>query len=292
MTSSFQASLIQFSPRLLEPEHNLSAMSALAASEARSGSRLIVFPELSNTGYVDPISPGLPYGARIDNDRGYALQLYEAAEPAQGGPGIRMLCDIARRHDAYLVAGLALRHPKLAGVMHNSSVLVGPEGVVGIYHKMHRWHMEKLYFVPGDSISTWQTGLGCIGMQICYDIRFPEITRIMALQGAEIITSAWASATPEDTPLADPDLFLHRAYTRAVENGVFFLSCNRAGDQGSFHFLGRSLIVAPDGKVLAKSGTDGEDLVRADLDLSAVARYRASTGIFTDRREDIYRRYV
>ncbi len=129
-------------------------------------------------------------------------------------------------------------------------------------------------------------------MQICYDIRFPEITRIMACEGAGIITSVWASFGADGQPVADEGLFIHRAYTRAVENGVFFLSCNRAGLHGDQRFFGRSCVIAPDGRVLGNLAHDREDILRVELDLADITRYRAATGIWTDRVPELYARYA
>jgi predicted amidohydrolase len=291
MTSKVSVSLIQFDAKVLEPEANLERMRAAILSEAKAGAQLIVFPELSNTGYVEPLTPGAPFSPDSGGSDQYAFRLFQAAEPVNG-PFTTSLCDLARAHSLHIVAGLALRHPVQQGVMYNASVLLGPKGVLGTYNKIHRWHLEKLYFMAGESISVQQTALGSIGMQICYDIRFPELTRALMLQGAQIVTNVWASFRPKDQPLEDEQIFTHRAYTRATENGVFFLSCNRAGTQGHCAFMGRSIIVAPDGKVLAQSTSEDEDVIRAEIDLDDVACYRSYVGLATDRRADIYTRYL
>lgn len=288
--SKVTVSLVQFDARVLQPETNLARMREAIEAEAAAGARLIVFPELSNTGYVEPVAAGAAFSEASGGSSDFALRLYQAAEAPEGA-FTQMLLSAAREHGVHLVVGLALRHPVLSGVMFNASMLVGPGGVMATYHKLHAWHLEKLYFTPGDKIVVQETALGRIGMQICYDIRFPELTRIMALQGAEIITSVWASAGQAEESVADPQLFTHRAYTRAIENGVFFLSCNRAGTQGAHQFYGRSVVVAPNGTVLAQSLSDREEVVRAELDLLEVARYRSFTGILADRRPDVYARY-
>jgi len=291
MTVKVNVSLVQFDAKVLEPELNLTRMQAAIGAEAKQGAQLIVFPELSNTGYVEPLTPGAPFSPEAGEADRYPFRLFQAAEP-QNGPFITSLCDLAREHRLHVVAGLALRHPVQQGVMHNASVLIGPHGVLGTYHKIHRWHLEKLYFMAGESISVQQTMLGPIGMQICYDIRFPELTRALMLHGAQIVTNIWASFRPHDKPLEDDQIFTHRAYTRATENGVFFLSCNRAGRQGRCAFMGRSVIVAPDGRILAQSSSEDEDVIRAELDLDDVARYRTYVGLATDRRADMYAQYL
>ena len=105
---------------------------------------------------------------------------------------------LAARHRVHLVIGLGLRDPLRVGVMHNASLLIGPDGVLGSYTKVHQWQNEKLFFTGGDRIETFPVFGTRLGMQICYDIRFPEITRILALQGASIVTSVWASFGAEN----------------------------------------------------------------------------------------------
>ena len=172
--------------------------------------------------------------------------------------------------------------------MYNASVLFGPEGVIGSYRKIHLWHCEKLYFAPGDSLEVFRSAIGTIGLQVCYDIRIPEVTRSLALKGAEIICSVWASFRKSNAPPDDPDLFKHRAYTRSVENRIFFLSCNRSGKQGDFSFLGRSIVTSPNGTVLAASTTEDEEVIRAEINLAAVTAYRTCTGVIADRRPNAY----
>ena len=287
MTEKTKASLVQMDVAALAPTRNLERMCGFASREAADGARLIVFPELANTGYVEPLAPGEPIDPAFGEHAEYAARLYAASEPP-GGPITQALTAIARDHDAHIVAGLSLRDPKLPGVIYNASVLFGPDGVTGIYRKIHLWHCEKLYFAPGDGLEVHRTPLGTIGMQVCYDIRFPEVTRSLTLKGAEIVCSVWASFRKTNAPPDDPDLFKHRAYTRSVENGIFFLSCNRSGTQGGFNFLGRSVVTSPKGTVLAASTTEDEVVIRAEIDLDAVTSYRMSVGVIADRRPTAY----
>jgi predicted amidohydrolase len=281
------ASLIQMDVAPLASGRNLERMCEFARSEAAEGARLILFPELANTGYVEPLAPGEPIDPAFGEHAEYAARLYEASEPP-GGPVTQALAGIAREHGTHIVAGLALRDPVLPGVMYNASILLGPEGVIGSYRKIHLWHCEKLYFAPGDGVEVCRTAIGAVGLQVCYDIRFPEVTRSLTLKGAEIVCSVWAAFRKTDTPADDPDMFKHRAYTRAVENGIFFSSCNRSGTQGRFVFLGRSIVVSPHGRVLAASSSEDEEVIRAEIDLADVIAYRMSTGIVADRRPRAY----
>ncbi|WP_288949072.1 carbon-nitrogen hydrolase family protein [uncultured Paracoccus sp.] len=281
------ASLVQMDVTTLDPTRNLRKVHDHIAAEARHGAQLILFPELVNTGYVEPMVPGGPMTIPAAD---YAGALYHACA-APDGPEIAALAEAAQQHDTHIVIGMGMRDSIRAGVMRNCSLLIGPSGVLGCYAKIHQWQNEKLYFTGGDQIHTHALGETRLGMQICYDIRFPEITRIMAMQGAGIVTSVWASFGAEDTPVADEALFLHRAYTRATENGVFFLSCNRCGSHGGQRFFGRSCALAPDGAVLGALDHDGEDVLRVEVDLAQIARYRGFTGIWADRAPQIYAKY-
>jgi predicted amidohydrolase len=283
-----RASLVQFNSEPLAPQRNLRRIHDFIDTEAASGSRLILFPELSNTGYIEPLVPG---GAMISAVPHYGEALYRAcADP--DGQEIAALAECAGRHGAYVVIGLGLRDRLLTGAMRNASLLIGSEGVVGEYVKIHQWQNEKLYFTHGDRIETYPAFDSRIGMQICYDIRFPEITRFFSLQGAGIVTSIWASFGVATSPVVDERLFIHRAYTRAVENGVFFLSCNRSGLHGDQRFFGRSCAIAPDGTVLGALDHDQEDVLRIEIDLSEIERYRSSTGIWADRIPELYAKYL
>lgn len=279
-----RASLMQMDAVPLAPKANFDKMFGLLETEAAMGADLVIFPELANTGYVEPLVPGGPFVTETP-DYGAALV---AACAEIDGPEIARVAEICRERAVTAILGLGLRDPVNAGVIRNVALLVTPEGVAGHYAKVHRWHNEKLYFTPGRRIEPFATLGTRIGMQICYDIRFPEITRVLALKGATLIASIWASFGPEGAPVTDEDLFVHRCYTRAIENGVFVLSCNRAGRHGTARFFGRSCAVAPDGKLLGRLDHDGEDVLRVEIDLGEVTRYRAATGIWTDRAPEIY----
>lgn len=280
-------SLVQLDSKTLSPTYNFQRIAEFIHAEAVAGAQLILFPELANTGYIEPISPGSGFHADVPH---YGTALYQACATLDDN-NIKQLIALAAQYNVHVVIGLGLRDPTLSGVMHNSSVLIDPYGIVGHYNKWHLWQNEKLYFTPGNTVSTYEILGTRLGMQVCYDIRFPEITRILAMQGASIITNVWASAFPEDVPVSDPDLFIHRAYTRAIENGVFFLSCNRSGAHGNFRFLGRTCAIAPDGTLLGELAHDQEGVLRVQIDLSLLEAYRSFTGIWADRRPDLYAQY-
>lgn len=281
-------SLAQIDVTALDAPANRARMVEIAEIEARAGAALVLFPELANTGYVEPPAPGRPMPADRPQFAEYAAAFAAAAEPL-GGPTLTALAAVAARHGMRIVAGLALRCATVPGRLSNSSVLIGPAGVEAVYHKLHLWHNEALYFTRGNAMpEVVPGGVGGLGMQVCYDIRFPEITRVLALRGAQVVTNVWASFRPEDEAAQDPALFRHRAYTRAQENGLFFLSCNRVGAQSGFRFMGHSVICAPDGRVIAEAAHEREEVLRAELDMAEVARYRGLVGLFNNRRPELY----
>ncbi len=283
-----RVSIVQFDAAPLMPDDNIERICAFIKQEARQGCELVILPELSNTVYVEPL---VPCGPMVSDVPHYPQALFDACADLNG-PHVEALQNTAADCNISLVIGLGIRDRALSGVMRNASLLITPSGLGGIYFKVHQWHNEKLYFTRGNSIDTFPCLGTRVGMQICYDIRFPEITRIMASRGAGIITSVWASFGAAGQPLADPGLFIHRAYTRAIENGVFFLSCNRAGLHGEQQFFGRSCAIAPDGRILGNLDHHSEDVLRVELDLQDIARYRTATGIWADRVPDLYARYA
>lgn len=276
MKDRVRTSLVQFDSSTLEPETNAARMAEFVEQESRDhDADLVVFPELSNTGYVT--------SARND---GYAERLYAVAETVPG-PTTQRLAAVARAHRTHVVVGLAQRHPTIPEVLCNVAVLIDDIGeIAAIQHKVHACRDEKEYFVPGDAIHVVPTSLGTIGLNLCYDVRFPEMARVQALRGAELIASLWASAVqPGRVP---DDSIIARCATRAMENALFFLGCNRSGTDHGQVFYGRSAIAGPDGSTLAASRTDQEEVVRAELVASDLRAQRRYLTLFRDRRPELY----
>lgn len=276
MKDQVAVSLVQFGSTPLDPETNAARMAAHVQQEATEhGAELVVFPELSNTGYV-----------RSARDDDFAERLYAAAEPVPG-PTTEVLGRAARAARAHVVAGLAQRHPQIPEVLYNSAVLIDADGeLVGVHHKVHACRDEKEYFVAGDTVDVHQTSLGNLALEVCYDVRFPELARVQALRGAEIIVSLWASAVqPGKVP---PDSIVQRCATRAMENALFFLGCNRTGTDFNQVFYGRSAVAAPSGDTLAASTTDREEAVRAVLHAADLRAQRRYLTLFRDRRPELY----
>lgn len=288
---SIPVSLVQMEVESLNKRHNLEKMEAFIYQEAQAQSKLIVFPELANTGYVAPFEAGQKLGLGLDSYADYTRELWAAADSLQG-ESLHKMATLAQELDVFIVAGLALYDEQIPTRLFNSSVLFGPtKGLISVYHKLHLWGPEKLYFARGEQIFVDDLPIGKLGMQVCYDIRFPELTRILALQGAEIVTNIWASAYPIANLPADLDLFKHRCFTRAHENGVYFLSCNQAGTRGDYQFLGHSVVCGPDGNVVAELASFDEGVLRAEINKEKIREYRSTVSIFADRQAELYQRY-
>lgn len=276
MKDSVDVSLVQLASDWLDRPTNARRMAEFVISErAEHGADLVVFPELASTGYLQP-----------NTDAEFARKLYAESEVIPG-PTTDALAEAARTSGAHVVAGISELHPTIPHVLFNSAVLIDPAGeLVGVHRKVHACLDEKNYYAAGDAIETFDTSLGRIALNVCYDVRFPELARIQTLQGAEIIVSIWASFVQgAKVPVTS---IRERCATRAMENAVFFLGCNRSGVEGTRRFYGHSAIASPSGETLATSDSDKEDVVRATLVAEALAAQRAYLTIFSDRRPELY----
>jgi len=256
---------VQTDPVFDEVEQNLRRAQELMS---RTDADLWVLPELFATGYQ------------------FASQeeLNDLAEPVPDGPTTRALIGFARERDCFIVAGLA---ESAEGNVHNSAVLVGSDGLVACYRKIHLFSKEKLWFTPGDApFPVADIGCASIGVMICFDHLFPESARSLALNGAEII------AHPSNLVMPVYAQLTMRA--RALENGVFTVTANRVGvearSDATLRFTGESQIVSPMGEILVHSPAEGEDVQVVEID-PAKARDKSLNAYndrLADRRPDMY----
>jgi predicted amidohydrolase len=290
MKERFQTSVVQFASAWLDRDTNVSRMRNFAEAEADAGSELVVFPETANIGYITPVTVGDPVDCNGMTNAEFASAYVKAAEMVPG-PTTEALAEVAARRGIHVVVGLTHAHPVVPGTLYNSAVLIGPDGIVGVHHKMHIALNEKQYFYPGNAAEVFETDLGNIGMVVCYDARFPELSRILALKGAEIIVCPWCVPAIFTVPDVTQSL-KHRTYTRAQENGVYFISCNRSGMQGQTQMMGHSCVAAPNGEIIAASETVEEEVVRVELTEERLLAYRATLSIFRDRRPELYEKLI
>ncbi len=268
--ASVRATVVQSAPRLEDLEGNLARCLAHLERAAAAGSELVVFPECALSGYM-----------LVDEQAAR-----RCAEPVPG-PCTDALWESCARTGLHCVVGLL----EIDGAkLHNTAVLIGPDGLIGRYRKSHIACIGvDCFTVPGNEpYAVLDTAIGRIGLQICYDWRFPEITRVLALQGAEII----AHPTNSPTPARELAEFITRA--RAAENAVFFITANRCGSERGTSFFGWSQIVDPQGRRIAEAGAE-ETVLTADLDLE-LARAKTKepqrggyhVHLFGDRRPELY----
>lgn len=247
------------------------ARDAIAAAVA-GRAELIVLPELVNSGYVFRT----------------AEEARAAAVPA-GGELIRSWGREATRGGAMLVAGFCELAPD--GRVFNSSVLIDGDQVLAVYRKLHLWGEESNWFSPGEEPApVIATRLGQIGLAVCYDLEFPELTRGLALQGAELIAlpTNWPFEEPPDG--GRPILHGLGAMT-AYWSKVFVAVCDRCGTERGVEFEGGSVIAGPSGALLAGPVPDrGVEILYADCDLATARdkRVGAHNDAFADRRSEHY----
>ena len=266
---------IQFDPKIGLVHENRVRILSLIDEVAVQGAKLVVFPECALSGYVFD---------DLDEAR-------EATEQVPG-PSTQAIAATCKQLGVYAVVGML---EEMGDAIYNSAVLCGPEGLVGVYRKTHLPFLgvDKMTALGPDSYRVYETDIGRIGMLICYDLRFPEAARCLALEGADII------ALPTNWPQGaegSPDFV---APTRALENRVFLVAVNRAGEERGARFIGKSQIVDPSGRRLALAQTSGETVITATFDptLARQKRLVIVPGVFEidtvgDRRPELYRRIV
>jgi len=245
--------LAQTGPKLGNKERNLRQISEQASKARKKNIDLLIFPELQLTGYTmrDEVS-----------------HLAESIP----GPSTRKVETLAREHGVHVVFGMP-EESKVKGVIHNTAVFVGPKGLIGRYRKIHlpthSVFEERRYYRPGQEASVFKTDIGTIGLNICYDLYFPELTRLQALQGAELVVCISAS------PGLRRRFFESFCLSRAMENAVYLAYVNRVGIEEGLQFWGGSRVIAPNGSVLAQCKYDLEEFQICKVDLGEVSRARA-----------------
>jgi predicted amidohydrolase len=264
-----RVAVAQLDPRLGEKERNLEACLARLEEAVAQGAELLVLPECAIPGYMfDSPDEAMPFAEEVP------------------GPSTEALAAACARLNAYVVCGLLEQD---GDRLRNSAVFVGPDGLIGNYRKTHLPFLGVDRFtVPGDELPVYDTPLGRIGVEICYDLRFPEATRTLALNGADVI------AHPTNFPMAARIQTELITVARAAENRIYLLTANRVGKERTGEFCGWSQIVDPYGKRLAEAAVTGEALLVADVDVEKardkdyVIPGEYELYLFGDRRPELY----
>lgn len=257
-----------------EPERVLNAMAGWCERAAAEKADLVLFPELVIHGHCTP-------------------NTWDLAEPVPDGPSVKRLVQLARHYRLVLCAGLS---EKENDIVYNTQVVIGPEGYIGKQRKLHLSRDEVLYYKGGRDILVFDVGPCKVGIVICYDNQFPEVARILALRGADVLLMPHAARIKmwDDTPASETAA---RGYSReyfqghamrARENSCFAVLADQAGRAGYVdmyprdspnqpHHAGAAIIFGPDGELLATSQNEKirDEMVIATLEAAVLAKQRA-----------------
>lgn len=260
---------IQMSMKIGDKEENIQKGLQRIREAAEKGARFILLPELFTTEY---------FAWWRDT------KFYDYAEPIPGPTTIR-IGELARTLSVYVIAPLYEKEGP--GMYYNSAALIGPKGeLMGRQRKMHIpavKSLEKLYFYPAEpNFPVFQTEYGKVGICICYDRLFPEVCRALALNGAEIIFVPIAGTIFPRVSTLD---------TRALENVLFIVAANKVGEEEGHRYTGGSMIIDPEGQIIAKGGEE-EEIVTAKINVDDVERCRRLFPYFRDRRPELYSRLL
>ncbi|BBG61735.1 (R)-stereoselective amidase [Providencia rustigianii] len=262
-----KVALAQFDSELGNKQRNLQRMAQLCEQAAAQGAKLICFPELATTGYR---------GDLLSN------KLWDLSD-SEGSETYCLFSELASRLNLSIVAGFAERGSYL-GEVYNSVGLWNPgcKTISGVFRKVHAFGIEKQWFKNGDSFPVFDTPIGKVGIMICYDMGFPEVARILTLQGAELLIapSAWC--------VQDRDMWDINTACRALENGTHLLAVNRWGSEEDLHLFGGSKVLGPRGQVLCEATCDGEALLIGEVDFRLQAHTRLSVPYLRDRKPQRY----
>lgn len=262
-------SCVQLKPELANFDANLNKMLKYLEDvmAQRPDTDLVVFPELMTTGY-----------------EGTKEQFQKMAETVPDGKSMKAIGELCKKHKVYVIYGFAERDPYATDVLYNSALCLDRNGkVAGCYRKVHPFDTEKLWCRAGWEYPIIETDFGKIGIQICWDTAFPEVSRIYALKGADLLVVSTNWEKPYEV---DWDLMTR---ARAFDNTLHLVAANRIGDDITLGWFGRSKIIDPVGKVIEALDEEVEGVIHSKLDLSLTRKKRIEYyTFFKDRRPDTY----
>ena len=263
MRDKVKISVLQMNIALSEAKKNYSAVHRLAALAMGDAPDILLLPELWPCGFYPwPITLFATEGEKLAH---------------------QLLSELAKEYCVNIIGGTV---PHKAGArFYNTSYIFDRAGqLMASYNKTHLFSPmgENKHFTAGDNLALFHLAEASCGLMVCYDLRFPELARSYALQGAEII------CVPAAWPLKRLDHWRVLLEARAIENQVFIVSANGVGRMSDDSpMAGHSMIIDPWGKILAEAGED-EAIITAELDIAAIGEIRESINVFADRRPGIY----
>ncbi len=271
-TTAMKIAGVQMDIRLGDVEGNLNRMREKLAETRANGAELTVFPECAATGYCfDNLEETRPHAQAIP------------------GPAIEFMIDACKEFGGYVVFGLL--ETDGGSAIYNAAALVGPDGLIGSYRKVHLPFLgidQKT--TPGDRpFAVFEAGEAKVGLNICYDAAFPESSRCLTLAGAELII------LPTNWPEGAQTKAQHAINTRAMENSVYYIAVNRVGEERGWNFIGMSSICDPGGNTLDSAMHDDEAILYAEIDLERARKKTVERGPgvtalhrLADRRPEMY----
>ncbi|OMF33802.1 carbon-nitrogen hydrolase [Paenibacillus sp. FSL H8-0548] len=264
MSNQLRLALLQMHIEAGNPEANFEKLASMLEEAVHQAEKpdVIMFPEMWNTGY--------------------ALTEIQTLADHEGERTKAFLSEFSKKHGVYIIGG-SIAERKGDKIL-NTIFAFNREGeVIADYSKIHLFRLmeEEKYLVAGDKLGKLEIEGTSAGLMICYDIRFPELARKLALEGAKLLF----------IPAEWPHPRLHHWRTllaaRAIENQMFVIACNRMGSSGDTKFFGHSLVLDPWGETIAQAGEE-ETILYATIDLALVDAVRSKIPVFEDRRPSIY----
>ncbi|OHD68010.1 MAG: hypothetical protein A2177_07870 [Spirochaetes bacterium RBG_13_68_11] len=249
----------QFAPKPADVPFNIAKVDTLAREAASRGAGVVVFPELCLSGYLPP--------GEIER---FAIAI--------GSPEVLQVAGTARAARIAIALGFAERSAD--GKRYSSIAFIGPEGaVVAVQRKAHLFGQEPRWAVPAETAAAFDAcGVRC-GAWVCYDTRFPELARRLALDGATLglVGAAW---------LGPADEWELAVRSRAMDNGIYVAAAALQGTARGFTFRGSSLVADPHGRVIARA-SEGDGVIVADYDDAVVDEFRGRLPLLEHRRPDL-----
>jgi predicted amidohydrolase len=262
--NSIKAACIQMSISDCNKRSNVEKALSMAKEAVSDGAEILVFPEVFSTGFC------------YDN--------MEMSGENEKGETIREMCAFSKEHKCVMIFSIIEKQSSSEkSEYYNLGVCLEDGYVAGTYRKTHLFKREKHYFSAGDSIHPIRIPKRelTIGLQICYEIRFPEVSRKLASMGSDILV------TIAEFPSPRWHIWRSLAIARAIENQIPHIACNRVGKSPDSSFFGGSLIVSQMGDVMEEAGDD-ESIILGNIDLEKTTKIRNEIPVFADRRPGLY----
>lgn len=249
-------------------QKNIDRMGRWVKEAKEQDAAIVCFPELNISGYSTH------------------EDIIKTAEPIPGVASQHVL-QMAQRHQITILAGLVEKDE--TGRVFASHLVSAPDGICGVYRKIHIAPPERRLFSPGSEVPLFETFGVKFGIQLCYDVHFPELSTRMAVEGADVIFMPHAS--PRGSPSEKFNSWMRHLAARAFDNGLFVVACNQTGDnQKGLDFAGISVVLGPDGAILKKELSNEEAIIVVTLSSENLTRVRdhRMRYFIPNRRPEIY----